>query len=67
MGRGRAKAKQTKVARKLKYSGPDTDLGALEEELTGRSRDESEPEEQQESDDPYAQYAERYNDEDTSK
>ena len=26
MGRGRAKAKQTKVARELKYYSPDTDL-----------------------------------------
>ena len=33
MGRGRAKAKQTKVARKLKYFSPDTDLSALEQEL----------------------------------
>lgn len=36
MGRGRAKAKQIKVARKLKYnSGPTTDLTALERELHG--------------------------------
>ncbi|MGH3663180.1 MAG: DUF3073 domain-containing protein [Micromonosporaceae bacterium] len=35
MGRGRAKAKQTKVARQLKYHTPDTDLGALERELAG--------------------------------
>ncbi len=33
MGRGRAKAKQTKVARELKYYSPDTDLQALEREL----------------------------------
>lgn len=33
MGRGRAKAKQTKVARQLKYYSPDTDLNALEREL----------------------------------
>ncbi|MCU1535873.1 MAG: hypothetical protein JWP82_224 [Humibacillus sp.] len=33
MGRGRAKAKQTKVARQLKYYTPDTDLNALEREL----------------------------------
>ncbi|MGH8879843.1 MAG: DUF3073 domain-containing protein, partial [Stackebrandtia sp.] len=26
MGRGRAKAKQTKVARRLKYHSPNTDL-----------------------------------------
>ncbi|MDQ6686349.1 MAG: DUF3073 domain-containing protein, partial [Actinomycetota bacterium] len=29
MGRGRAKAKQTKVARDLKYRSHETDLGAL--------------------------------------
>ena len=37
MGRGRAKAKQTKVARELKYFSPDTDLSALERELHGKS------------------------------
>jgi len=35
MGRGRAKAKQTKVARDLKYRTHDTDLGALARELHG--------------------------------
>lgn len=35
MGRGRAKAKQTKVARRLKYSTPQMDLEALREELSG--------------------------------
>jgi DUF3073 family protein len=33
MGRGRAKAKQTKVARELKYSSPTTDFDALQREL----------------------------------
>jgi hypothetical protein len=33
MGRGRAKAKQQKVARELKYSGQFTDLDALQREL----------------------------------
>lgn len=37
MGRGRAKAKQTKVARELKYFSPDTDLNALERELCSKS------------------------------
>ncbi len=37
MGRGRAKAKQTKVARALKYGGPQTDLQQLEAELTSDS------------------------------
>ena len=35
MGRGRAKAKQTKVARELKYSSPTTDFDALQQELGG--------------------------------
>jgi hypothetical protein len=35
MGRGRAKAKQTKVARELKYSSGGTDLDALRKELAG--------------------------------
>ena len=35
MGRGRAKAKQTKVARELKYSSPQTDFERLRKELTG--------------------------------
>lgn len=35
MGRGRAKAKQTKVARDLKYRTFDTDFGDLERELHG--------------------------------
>lgn len=50
MGRGRQKAKQTKVARRLKYGGPEPDLEALERELSGKGRD-LEP-------DPYAKYAE---------
>lgn len=33
MGRGRQKAKHTKVARELKYFSPDTDLSSLEREL----------------------------------
>jgi Protein of unknown function (DUF3073) len=35
MGRGRAKAKQTKVARELKYSSPQTDFDRLQRELAG--------------------------------
>jgi hypothetical protein len=38
MGRGRAKAKQTKVARQLKYATGDLDVDALTAELgTGAS------------------------------
>jgi len=34
MGRGRQKAKNTKVARELKYFSPATDYSALEAELS---------------------------------
>lgn len=37
MGRGRAKAKQAKVARQLKYSTPHTDFESLQRELSGAS------------------------------
>jgi hypothetical protein len=37
MGRGRSKAKQTKVARDLKYSNQDMDLESLVKELHGES------------------------------
>ncbi|MGP7960028.1 DUF3073 domain-containing protein [Sanguibacter sp. A247] len=38
MGRGRQKAKQTKVARELKYYTPPTDIKALEQELAHTKR-----------------------------
>ena len=38
MGRGRQKAKQTKVARELKYFSPETNYRALEQELTSHGR-----------------------------
>jgi hypothetical protein len=57
MGRGRAKAKQTKVARELKYFSPDTDLSALERELHGSSYREPEPvSEAPEDDEGYDDY-----------
>lgn len=37
MGRGRQKAKHTKVARELKYSVPETDYEKLQRELVGAS------------------------------
>jgi hypothetical protein len=43
MGRGRAKAKQTKVARDLKYRTHEADFGALAKELHGSSDDQSPP------------------------
>lgn len=56
MGRGRAKAKQTKVARELKYSSQPTDLDALQRELGGSghapdSRNGTAPDELAEDDD----------------
>ncbi len=39
MGRGRAKAKQTKVARNLKYRTFDPDFGDLQRELHGEEGD----------------------------
>lgn len=51
MGRGRQKAKHTKVARELKYFSPDTNLSALERELAAKRES-----------DPWAEYAAKYND-----
>lgn len=39
MGRGRAKAKQAKVARQLKYDSPEMDLERLQRELVGKSNE----------------------------
>jgi hypothetical protein len=41
MGRGRQKAKQTKVARELKYSIYEPNYKALEQELTSKRADDS--------------------------
>ncbi|MEV6973419.1 DUF3073 domain-containing protein [Kitasatospora sp. NPDC093806] len=64
MGRGRAKAKQTKVARELKYNSGGFDANRLSSELgvsPSTSPIEPEPiEEEEEDDDPYAEYAARY-------
>ena len=60
MGRGRAKAKQTKVARQLKYGGPTTDLERLQAELAGSTPSEHVADddfaEDCDYDDPYAKY-----------
>jgi hypothetical protein len=50
MGRGRAKAKQTKVARDLKYSSPQTDFDRLRQELSGSGDQDAD---QPEGDDPW--------------
>lgn len=65
MGRGRAKAKQTKVARDLKYRSYSTDFGSLERELRGESEtdmveDEDVEEAEQAEDDQYGDLADRY-------
>ena len=39
MGRGRSKAKQTKVARDLKYSNQEMDLERLAKELHGENKE----------------------------
>ncbi|HEY2207127.1 MAG TPA: DUF3073 domain-containing protein [Pseudonocardia sp.] len=55
MGRGRAKAKQTKKARELKYSSPGLDADALQRELAGISSwhqpEDSDSEDEYEDDD----------------
>lgn len=69
MGRGRAKAKQTKVARQLKYNTGGTDLARLADELGASPSRPVNPEpvdddDELDDDDPYAQYADLYNDDD---
>ena len=54
MGRGRAKAKQRKVARDLKYSSVDTDFASLERELRGTS------DEDRDVPEPYSDIASQY-------
>jgi len=56
MGRGRAKAKQTKVARDLKYRTHETDFGALAKELHGGSDDDV-PEAVEVDEDEWSGYA----------
>jgi hypothetical protein len=51
MGRGRAKAKQTKVARELKYSSPQTDFERLQRELSGSGDDDAD---QLDGEDPWS-------------
>lgn len=74
MGRGRAKAKQTKVARALKYGGPQTDLDRLQAELGSSGSSASSSDEHLDdsydvvedpyADDPYAKYYEDDEDDD---
>ena len=64
MGRGRAKAKQTRVARELKYSSPNTDLTALQRELAGSSSSYTAPARAKDDDDDDDEYADRWADDD---
>ena len=57
MGRGRAKAKQTKVARELKYRSHETDLSALARELHGDSSSSTSSEGDLEPDDEWSDYS----------
>ena len=59
MGRGRQKAKATKVARKLKYYSPETDYAALERELAATS---SRSGSSSYDDEDYSDLAAKYND-----
>ena len=59
MGRGRAKAKQTKVARELKYGGPGFEVDRLKAELAGATPSPFSPpvpeaDGDEDDDDPYA-------------
>ena len=64
MGRGRAKAKQTRVARELKYSSPNTDLSALQKELTGAPTSYVAPPRAKDDDDEDDEFADRWADDD---
>jgi hypothetical protein len=58
MGRGRAKAKQTKVARDLKYQSHETDFTALARELHGNDHSQTDqPDEVVADDDEWAEYS----------
>ena len=71
MGRGRAKAKQTKVARQLKYGGPTTDLEKLQAELAGATGQDTgqgvDDDLDEDWDDPYAKYYDGDDDEDSDE
>jgi hypothetical protein len=57
MGRGRAKAKQTKVARDLKYRSHETDFGALARELHGEDEKSDETDDVGDTADEYDEWA----------
>lgn len=66
MGRGRAKAKQTKVARQLKYSSPDMDLDQLQRELSKQTPRRSYSD-APDDEDQHADYAKLDEDDDTDQ
>jgi hypothetical protein len=57
MGRGRAKAKQTKVARDLKYRTHETDFGALAKELHGDDSTETDTVDEPDEYDKWSDYS----------
>ncbi|WP_296137977.1 DUF3073 domain-containing protein [uncultured Tessaracoccus sp.] len=63
MGRGRAKAKQTRVARDLKYRSVETDFASLERELQGKPPVEEYDGVPEQYADIAAEYADIYDDE----
>jgi hypothetical protein len=63
MGRGRAKAKQTKVARELKYSSGGTDLDRLRAELAGEPATRPAPSDAGQETDADDDYSDPYADE----
>jgi len=58
MGRGRAKAKQTKVARDLKYRTHEADFGALARELHGETDSDTADEAVDDPTDEWSDYVE---------
>jgi hypothetical protein len=64
MGRGRAKAKQTKVARQLKYSSGGTDLDRLAAELAAERGGTGAAPAADEADEEYDDYEDAYGEED---
>ncbi|GII77415.1 hypothetical protein Sru01_23970 [Sphaerisporangium rufum] len=67
MGRGRAKAKQVKVARQLKYNSGGTDLDRLREELGVNHDSNDDAGVDDELADRYADYADDFADDDDDR
>ena len=57
MGRGRAKAKQTKVARELKYNSHEPDFNKLQQELSSSDADRDHSDERSDDYDDYERWS----------